>query len=412
MPVLAILAAALITPAEAITCTCPARSPCEQLDPNRVVFIGAVLSKGGPLLRMRVEERLQNIDSRVAEVDLHTSEVCSQKLERGKRYLILAHGESSSGAFHVDPCTPTFDLPSHNHVLAAIRNRLQGGAPRILGTVHRITFDSDGGNLPGATVTAVSGTQRHQTTTDASGNFEFTNVANGSYEVSVSRPGYAAIDSSGNRSVRIESSACPFVRLNLSPDGEIAGAVKNAAGKPVPGIWVDLFRRSFATPVLSSQTDRQGRYSLRPLPPGDYITTIVPKPENGALDVCAQLPQSAVRLAESQHVNIPLALPTRRNTIQLSVSIVDPTGKPFRFANLSLLDRNGVERWNSRRSSANLATIRVPAAEGGAYTIRARATEHIPPGYHYLKGEAIIPTASAGTAIVLKLTGKRFPIPK
>jgi outer membrane receptor protein involved in Fe transport len=114
------------------------------------------------------------------------------------------------------------------------------------GTVSGTIADQSGGLIPGATVTLSGPVGRHSVTTNASGEYRFSDVASGTYEVSVLMPGFAP-GSRGNVVVANSQVAVPQIVLAVAGVGE---AVVVSASK----IESQLVDAPATMTVLSSET--------------------------------------------------------------------------------------------------------------------------------------------------------------
>lgn len=66
---------------------------------------------------------------------------------------------------------------------------------------------------------------------------------------------------------------------NMSADGGISGRVTDTDGRPVPGVNVEIVAAGFPEEEQQSRrwvshTEADGRYELRPVPPGSYLLGI------------------------------------------------------------------------------------------------------------------------------------------
>ncbi|HEY2472417.1 MAG TPA: carboxypeptidase regulatory-like domain-containing protein [Terracidiphilus sp.] len=123
------------------------------------------------------------------------------------------------------------------------------------GTIRGTVTDPSGAVIPGATVhlsNAVSGLDR-TTTTDATGQFEFSNIPFNPYQISVSANGFGPL----NRSVEIRSSVGTSVKLALSIGGASSTVTVEASGDLVetdPTFHTDVDRDLFIKVPMESQS--------------------------------------------------------------------------------------------------------------------------------------------------------------
>jgi len=130
-------------------------------------------------------------------------------------------------------------------------------------------------SVAGALVTLHAGAERRSTMSDRDGAYRFASVPPGRVELSASHPDYA----DATLSAEVERTARgdrPFElpALDLADPAEIEGEVLDAAGNPRAGVRVSLgagsaYVATGALPRGTAQTDAQGRFTLRGVPPGN-----------------------------------------------------------------------------------------------------------------------------------------------
>jgi hypothetical protein len=145
----------------------------------------------------------------------------------------------------------------------------------------RIQAPGDGGQVTITSVTADCSNARH-TTTDNTGRFVFSGVANGLYKVHAQRNGYigqppreslrGSAPEIVTQSVNVaDPRAVPDISFSLIKGGAIAGTVLDANGKPVASAVVVLLPATGEPrPLVSKQTDDRGQYRLFGLLPGEF----------------------------------------------------------------------------------------------------------------------------------------------
>jgi len=131
--------------------------------------------------------------------------------------------------------------------------------------------------------------------TDDEGRFEFRNVPAGRYRIEVQKAGFLRASYGATRPNRAgtpvpvaEGSRTDGLTIRLVHGAAISGTVRDARGRPMPGITVSALRRDYSAlgeRRLSSQasatTDDQGAYRAWGLPPGDYVIAATPSVPGG-----------------------------------------------------------------------------------------------------------------------------------
>ena len=124
---------------------------------------------------------------------------------------------------------------------------------------------------------------RSSTTTDEQGRFAFTRVAEGRYELSASKPGYASRTLNADR-VHFDSGVSVTVRrgrnvadveVPIRRTASLAGRVIRSNGAAAPGIHIVLAQRRGRELVSLNDTltttTWDGRYTIANVPPGSYL---------------------------------------------------------------------------------------------------------------------------------------------
>ena len=145
---------------------------------------------------------------------------------------------------------------------------------------------------------------RFSTQTDENGRYVLTDLLEGRYTVSVSKPGYITL-SYGQRRPRQPATPVQLlagqrlrdVNLALPAGSVITGHVVDEDGAPLPLATVRLLRyvyqqgRRQLVPVGTDRTDDRGQYRVFGLNPGDYfVSAVVPRPRVGGGGLLGQGP--------------------------------------------------------------------------------------------------------------------------
>src|SRR5262249_40104285 len=119
----------------------------------------------------------------------------------GETYVVFASKvDGDKGGWHTGTCSNTFRLQGNEHVLDALRNKVRGGPPRLVGTVRRSTGRyAQNGDVSGAVVVARSASGQFEAVSDALGRYEIRGITPDFYEVEVSKPGFVPDDGFNHR---------------------------------------------------------------------------------------------------------------------------------------------------------------------------------------------------------------------
>jgi uncharacterized protein (DUF2141 family) len=185
--------------------------------------------------------------------------------------------------------------------------RVAAGTASISGTVVVSTLAGEAkqpARRVRVTLTNVAGTSPGQTTTtDDGGAFAFRGLVAGKYEVQAFKNAYlrasygaARPDRAGTPVVVTDGEAVTNLAMTIARGGVITGVVRDAGGRPVPGLNVRVLKlgynavtgeRTLGAPSTGSVglTDDRGEYRAYGLPPGGYLVAVVPNVSAGRGDV-------------------------------------------------------------------------------------------------------------------------------
>lgn len=266
------------------------------------------------------------------------------------------------------------------------------------------TKNGDDVNLSGVTVTLVDGSGNvvATTTTDASGNYNFPGLTDGTYTVKVDTTGkLAGLEQTEDPSGAKNSQSMPItftrndpdvtnVNFGYAKDYSIAGNVyrdsnrsesKDATETVFQGVTVNLVDAS-GNVVATTTTDADGNYSFSKLPAGDYTVKVV---KDGAIkDMDQTEDPDGTKDNASGKISIGADNPTQtgvnfgynpNNTIKGSVyrddnrsSSRDGSEEGYQGQTVQLLDKDG-----------NVVATTTTAADG-SYSF-----EHLPDGTYSVK---------------------------
>ena len=135
-------------------------------------------------------------------------------------------------------------------------------------TTLRGRITSNGSAVNGATVQISRGASSQSTTSDSNGDYVFTGLASGSWNVTVSATGYSTTTRSD---VSLVTGIITTQDFSLAPsNGQIEFTIKTSGGSPITGVRVTV---SAGTPV-SATSDANGIVSFAGLAPGVYTVTV------------------------------------------------------------------------------------------------------------------------------------------
>ena len=193
--------------------------------------------------------------------------------------------------------------------------RTPGGTASISGSVFVAGETKRPARRVRITLTNVARSSTGQTTTtDDNGAFIFRGLPAGRFELQAFKNAYlrasygaARPDRDGTPVVVKEGEAVTDLSMTIARGGVITGVVRDARGRPLPGLNVRVLRlgynavtgeRTLGTPSMGSTavTDDRGEYRAWGLPPGGYLVLVVPPVSSGRGNEPIRQPNSPVRV--------------------------------------------------------------------------------------------------------------------
>ena len=171
----------------------------------------------------------------------------------------------SLSGYEFTPANPTVTVNNANASASFIAIANSTPTYNITGTITK----SGGGVLQGVTITLI-GTSSGIKTTDASGNYSFTGLANGSYIITPTISGYVFDPVTRVVTVSNSNATANFnATVNSSPTYTISGTITKSTGGTLQGATISLSGGSSRT----ATTNLSGGYSFTGLANGSYTIT-------------------------------------------------------------------------------------------------------------------------------------------
>ncbi len=289
--------------------TCPAPGPaCYEYWKTDVVFVGLVTEISHPeiaegenwapasLARFSVEDAFRGVKGKEIEIAASkrragiirsSTDDMGYRFEKGQRYLVYAHRSTTNKWVWSSICSRTRPLAEAAGDLKYIRglSRAKPGGT-ILGTVWRRgewIKDDQSGPVSGIKIIVKGENGRFESKTDSRGEYRVSRLRLGTYKVGFVVPRNFVTTwgkDYNNREVSVtQDRGCVEATFEMSADGGISGRVTDTDGRPVPGVNVEIVAAGFPEEEqqsrrLVSHTEADGRYELRPVPPGSYLLGI------------------------------------------------------------------------------------------------------------------------------------------
>jgi Carboxypeptidase regulatory-like domain len=305
----------------ACSCSGPDPTPCEAYGSADAVFIGRAIdgeerkeeSGGGGKkwillggkVRFVVEQAFKGIYGNEVEVITWNGAQCGfGDFTKGERYLLYLNGDYNEG-FRAHMCsgsTHISDASEDLKFLSGLASKTCGA--RLYGAVGNFEMDYVRDNegrqrsvvrvynaVPEITITARDKRGQILTAvTNREGAFEFTGILPGvEYTVRAELPGYFQKTPSSERKIQIGACGCGRINFPAFYDGSISGRITNPDGKPGAKAEIAIVRADdkvsrLKTQVSSATADKDGRFILEKVPPGNYVLgvniTVAPRKDS------------------------------------------------------------------------------------------------------------------------------------
>jgi hypothetical protein len=394
-------------------CTCMSSGPaCQAFWTTDVVFDGTVTTieptsrqetfsgRTFPVsefvVTLQVRQGWKGVEGETVQVTTSGSGAsCGFDFKMGGRYLVFASRGGSDSRPRVSLCSFTRAYNGSGEPAAFF---VSLGAPetggRVFGTIQSSTRSfkppNSSSRSPMDLEVRLTGNGRTLSTTAKAGRYEFSGLAAGNYGLSVLVPdGYFTW--MPTRPVEIPNQrACFESDFGLTPSGRISGWVVDKSGRGVSKVDVEvtasdieLDRQDFLE-VASTQSDNDGFFELRDLPPGRYIAGINLKdlpseyrPYARTIFPGGNEPPMPIELALGQNVNLGRwAIPAPLAVVKLTGTITWKDGTPAGGVYVSLSDvgRNAAARARGAGGAMSGPDGRfvIDAREGRVYRFVAR----------------------------------------
>ncbi|MEA5409538.1 carboxypeptidase-like regulatory domain-containing protein [Haloarculaceae archaeon H-GB2-1] len=256
------------------------------------------------------------------------------------------------------------------------------------GTVSGTIQDAAGNALTGATV-KISNTNSntvHPLSTGGSNTFS-KDVATGTWDVTVSKSGYASQTWSG---VTLGENATKAHTFQLAQAGTIQGTVTNDSGSALSGMDVIAWNQSQGQQVDSTRTDANGDYSLG-VPAGTYDVFAFDQPPETYEHAAA----FRVSVSKGATVTEDLTMSKAPPSGTLTGTVVDPDGNPVSGASIEAVDSTYTNFESTTTDAQGQFSVSVPE---GTYEVTASAS-----GYANAVQTEVNVTGNAQTTTRLQL---------
>jgi 5-hydroxyisourate hydrolase-like protein (transthyretin family) len=388
------------TQAAACSCAGP-QQPCAAYGDAAAVFVGTVtfittakvkeadFEFTKRLVRLHVDRPLRNVGASDLEVLTGWGDAdCGFGFRLGGQYLVYAYGGNGK-TLQTSICTRTRLLSDATADLEYIRE-LPKAAPggTISGEVrlHRPSRENNDTLPPVKDVKILfdGPNKRLERKTDSEGKYRISGLPPGTYKVRIDLPEGLSIYNP-EVELKVRDRGCREAFFLVEPDTQLTGKVLDAQGMPAANVWMELVPVSREGNVYPSnvQTDKEGRYVMKLVRPGNYHlgvriaglagSTYVPYPQTYYPGVKDRSQATVITINEGQRIELDeLVLPARFIERTLNGIVVDLEGTAVAGAVVWLKER----QYNDsdmpyRRETDSEGRFSYPVYEGVKYQLNA-----------------------------------------
>jgi len=387
---------------QAVACSCAGpQQPCAAYGDAAAVFAGTVTFSMTTkvketdfeftkrLVRLHVDRPLRNVDAGDVEVLTGWGDAdCGFGFRLGGQYLVYAYGGNGK-TLETSICTRTRLLSDATADLEYIRG-LSKAAPggTISGEVrlHRPSRENNDTLPPVKDVKILfdGPNIKFERKTDSEGKYRISGLPPGTYKVRIDLPEGLSIYNP-EVELKVRDRGCREAFFLVEPDTQLTGKVLDAQGMPAANVWMELVPVSREGNVYPSnvQTDKEGRYVMKLVRPGNYHlgvriaglagSTYVPYPQTYYPGVKDRSQATVITINEGQRIELDeLVLPARFIERTLNGIVVDLDGTPVAGAVVWLKER----QYNDsdmpyRRETDSEGRFSYPVYEGIKYQLNA-----------------------------------------
>jgi hypothetical protein len=268
-------------------CARGAPAPCAGYWDSVAVFVGRVDSvkrtTGGRTIRFTILEGFRGVGSSTVDVITGPAgQPCALTFRVGREYLVYAaRAGGAADALTTSVCTRTREVEDAAADVSYARAVKDGTAPagKITGQVLLAGRDLNGrltrrrSPLPQIGVRIAKDGSDESVVTNEAGDFVVAHRGAGVYTVSLDVPDRYYLETPPLPVTIRDPGSCAEVEAVLSDDGRVAGRIVDSAGRPIPGLSLEL-----STPTLAQTrkaiTGRDGFYELRRVPAGRFLLSV------------------------------------------------------------------------------------------------------------------------------------------
>ena len=223
-----------------------------------------------------------------------------------------------------------------------------------------VTVASSGAAVAGAQIQLKQAGQIKSTTSsDVNGNYAFSNLTSGSYDVVVTSSGYGT---SVNSPVSVPADTTTILNISLSAPGSVSGTVTKQDGiTPISGVTVQALVGEAS--AGSATTDANGNYTISGLDAGNYNVQAFASGYSSSSESESVVANTTVTANFSLQTQGAGAIQYVYDALGRLVAVINPNGDTAQYNYDAVGNLQSISRWNS--SQLSIITITPPTSSAG-----------------------------------------------
>jgi hypothetical protein len=364
-----------VSPSVFATTVVPPSRPCVLVNDYKEIFVGRVISSQelGPA-HVQVLRTYKGTVSGTVVVTLRNFPLSFASLHQGETYVFYSSGPDKDPSVGREVSFWATKLlsnasPEELKLLSQINQPPHTGV--IFGTLERHLTALERAPLPNVKVVAARRRKVYSGTTDEKGYFEITGLPAGDYRIGADISEAFALEvGSTDEHVHVEPHGCVDADLEAVNNATISGRITLPPGLKVEGTKVLARSVTPAGSDLEGVADRNGRYEILGLSPGEYIVGInlgidFPRakapfpstyyPGTRSLDEAKRF----VIQGPAHYSDVDIAVPATEEILTLRIQATFEDGRPAQGQLIGLSEPGYGERDGAYTDAQGMASLRV-----------------------------------------------------
>ncbi len=395
--VFALAAVFLSWPAALHACSCSGRAPvCQAAPVSAAVFVGRAVGhsvinepvKFGDRtayaeknkFTFAVSENFIGPHARTISIVTGTGGGdCGIGFAQGQEYLVYAWRESD-GTLSTGICSRTAPVSNASEDLAYLRNPAASPAPKIYGVITESTPGFRQRPLARVPVILESGGRSKRTTSGPEGTYVFDDLFAGTFTLRAEMP--RGLGGGERQTITLKEHACAQTDFLAVHRAQLGGKLNAAKAEYLGSTKIEMIPLNSTdhADIASTFSGENGDFTIRGLPPGDYLLGVSIGTPPGSITsgmypptyfpgVPNRAAAQVIHVGTAQQLTgFVLPLPSRLRQRTITGRITWPNGTPAEEAHVELTDHEFPDHQASGAPAGRDGTFRIEAVQTRSYT--------------------------------------------